>query len=145
MNKPKLITIEPEEVPEVLALQEAIENLNNWKKTYQGAYDEFIELGIQYNTALEAADKVMRAREASSGPIEMLGYSASFNANALYDAVGREDFLKLGGSVQTIQQYDIDKKQFEGYVVQNKVPKAVVEKVVTYTPRFKVLKKVSVP
>lgn len=145
MNKPKPANVDPDDLPEVSAFLRAQEKLEDWKKTYPGAYDELKEIQELYNSTLEAADKSVRAREVASGPFELLNYSTSFNANALYDAVGREDFLRLGGSVQTVQQYDIDKKQFEAFVAQKKVHPDVVKAVVSYGPRYKKLEKVTIP
>lgn len=145
MKKPETQTVDAEEIPEVQAYLRAVEKLEEWKKTYAGAYEELKEIQDLYNSTLEAADKSVRAREVSAGPFKLLNYSTSFNANALYDAVGREDFLRLGGSVQTVQQYDVDKKQFEAFVAQKKVHPDVVKAVISYGPRYQVLKKVTIP
>jgi hypothetical protein len=145
MNKPKPATVDPDDLSEVAAFMRAQERLENWKKTYAGAFQELMEIAELHNSTLEAADKSVRAREVSSGPFELLNYSTTFNANALYDALGREDFLRFGGSVQTVQQYDIDKKQFEAFVAQKKIHPDVVKAVISYGPRYKKLDKVIIP
>ena len=145
MMKPKIEAIPEESIPEVLQYQEAKGRLENWKSTYPGAYEELKEILELVNTTGENAEKVVRAREVTCGPFTLKHYTMNTDANALYDAVGQEDFQKFGGSIQTVRQYDVDKKVFEALVVQKKIHPDVVEKVVTYSPAFTVPKKFQIP
>jgi hypothetical protein len=145
MKKPTIPTVDPEQVPAVVEFLDADDRYENWKKTYPGAWEELKEIVDMRNTALESADKTVRAQGVACGPFTVISQSTLVDANALYDAVQREEFLALGGSIQTVQQYDIDKKAFEACVAQGKVPKDIVEKVVTFRPSYNKPTKVELP
>ncbi len=145
MNKPAKMTVLSTSVPEVEEYEEAERRVENWKRTYPGAYEELKELLEYRNTKLEAADKVVRAKQVGCSEWKINYFKTNVDANALLDAVGKEEFLRLGGSIQTIHQYDIDKKQFEAAVVQGKVTREIVDKVVTHSPTYSSPKKTEIP
>lgn len=138
-------SVSTEDIPEVAAFLEVRQRIEDLKKQYPGIFEELEELAEQHNTLLEAADKVVRSQKVSCGPFDLYQFQAKYHPEALYDAVGREEFLKLGGSIQTIQQLDIDKKAFDGFVAQNKIPKDLAEKVKTSDPRYHKPDKIIVP
>jgi len=137
--------VDAAQIPEVVAFLEAQQRLESLKAQYPGIFDELAELEEQYNTLLEAADKAVRASAVSSGPFELYQFKTTYNANALYDEVGREEFLKLGGSIQTVQQLDVDKKVFDANVAQNKISKALADKVKQRSPNYHKPNKICIP
>lgn len=145
MNKPKITEVDPAEVPEVQQHLEAKQRLESLMAAYPGVFEEYAESVNVYNATLEAAEQKVRALGVTCGPIKILSYSTKFNAQALYDSMGRDSFLQVGGSEQTIKQYDVDKKIFEAAVVQGKVPSNVISAVVTTAPSYKVPKKIVLP
>lgn len=136
---------DPEKIPEVKHFMEIEQKIKNLKEEYPGVFEELNELQEEYNTALQAADKAVRATQTSCGPFVLSQTATSYDANAFYDAVGRERFLKLGGSIQTVQQYSIDKTAFEAAAAQGKIAKDTVEVVKKVTPRYKKPDPISIP
>lgn len=145
MNKPRITSLDPQDVPEVAEYMEVEKQLDSWKAAYPGAYEELREIIEARNTALENADKAIRAKEVSCGPFTLLHYTVHVDENALYDAVGKDEFLKIGGAIQTVQKFTVDKKAFDTAIVQKKVPASVVTAVVTHRPSFKNPKAVELP
>ena len=145
LQKPKPVQVEEETIPEVVAYLESVKRIENLKSQYPGVFEELEELARNSNTLLEAAEKVVRAKKVNCGPFNLYQYSTTFNAQAFYDAVGRDDFLKMGGSIQNIPQYDIDKKQFEAFVAQGQISEDTVKAVVDHNPSYKKPAKLVVP
>ena len=142
MSKRNAQEMDPADIPAVQEFLNAEEKLNNLKSTYPGVFEEYEEILKERNATLEAADQQVRARGVSCGPWKILNFRTKYEAQALYDAVGHDKFLQLGGSEQTIKQYDIDKKVFDSYVAQNKVPQNVVDAVMKTSPAYSAPKKI---
>jgi len=138
-------TVAPTEIPEVQAFLEIDGEIQNMKKTYPGIFEELIELAERRNTLLEAADKAVRERDVSCGPFNQYQTATTYNAEKFLDAVGREDFLKLGGSIETVPQYNIDKSMFDSLAAQGKIPSAIVSAVKKVSPRYKKPEKLVIP
>lgn len=137
--------VEISEIPEVAAFVAVQNRLSKLRQEYPGLFDEIDDLAEQYNTTLEAADKAVRAKEVSCGPFTVRQYVTKYDANELFNAVGKEKFLALGGSVQTVHQYDIDKKLFDAAAAQGKVSKTVFEAVKTTSPTYNKQGKIFIP
>lgn len=145
LEKPKPKDIDTNSMPEVVAYLESKSRIENLKAQYPGVFEELEELVQNHNTLLEAAEKAVRSRQGNCGPFNLYQYRTSYNAQKFYDAVGRENFLKLGGSIQTIPQYDIDKSQFKGFVAQGLIAEDIVKSVVEHGPSYKTPPKFHVP
>ncbi len=135
--------VEPIDIPEVVEFINADERLKEFRQEYDDVFQQYDAIVTDRNDKLEAAEKIVRAHEVSCGPFDLYSHQTKYDAQAFYDAVGREEFLKLGGNIQTVPKYDIDKKTFEAMVAQKKVAPSVVEVVVTVSPRYKVPSKIS--
>lgn len=144
-NKPKIVSVDPSTIREVQDHLVAKEKLDSLRTTYPGIFEEFEEIVNEYNATLESAAQAVRSRQVTCGPFEILNFKATYNAQALYDAVGRDEFLRLGGSEQTIKQYDVDKKVFDSFVSQGQVPANVESAVITVGPAYKAPKKIILP
>jgi len=134
-----------ESIPEVQRYLEAEDRINNLKSEYPGVFDELKELVDARNAALEEAEKVVRARKVSCGPFTILSESTKYDAQAFFDAVGRDDFLKLGGTIETIPTYTVDKKRVEAAITQGLIPVAVLPAFVSQGISYSVPKKIIVP
>lgn len=139
----KAKTVDPTDIPEVVAFIDADARVKDFREQYADVFAAYGKLVEDRNQALESAEKVVRAHQVTCGPFDLFQYSTTFNAQAFFDAVGREQFLKLGGEVQTVPQYSIDKKMFEANVAQKKIPPSVVNQVVTVSPKYKCPKPIS--
>jgi len=138
-------TVAPTEIPEVLAFMEIDAEIQKMKKIYPGVFEELMELAERRNTLLEAADKAVREKNVSCGPFNQYQTATTYDAEKFYDAVGREDFLKLGGAIETVPQYSINKSMFDSLAAQGKITKDVVDAVKKLSPRYKKPEKMVIP
>lgn len=146
MAKPTNIPEVPtEEIPEVQAFLEARTRIEDFKKTYPGLYSEFQELADQFNATREAAEKLVRGRKISSGPFFVYQTSTFYDADKLYDAVGRDEFLKMGGKIENLPTYSIDHSKLEAMISQNKLKPEIVEVVREIRPSYKIPTKIVLP
>lgn len=124
------------EFPEVLSFVQAKEDLEEFRAQHAEVFETFDALVERYNTALEAAEKVVRAAEVNCGPFDLYQYTTKYNGEKLFHAVGRDKFLELGGTIGTKAVYDIDKARFEAAVAAKKISKEVVDQVRKETPNY---------
>lgn len=143
MNKPKPKQVAPEDIPEVADYLDAKSKLDDFREEYKNVFEQYDALVEDHNTKLEQAEKIVRAQEVTCGPFDLYQWQTKYDAEKFYDAVGREDFLKLGGHIETVPQYSIDKKMFEAAVAQKKIPQSVINAVVEVSPRYKCPKPVT--
>lgn len=122
--------------PEVLAFLQAKADLEEFKQQNQELFDTLEALGERYNTALEAAEKVCRAAEVNCGPFDLYQFTTKYSGEKLFNAVGRDKFLELGGAIGSKPTYEIDKSRFEAAVAAKKVSKEIVSQVRTETPNY---------
>ena len=133
------------EIPEVMAFVTAQSDLQEFKQEHAAIFLKLEQLVDQYNTRLEAANQVCRSEGVSCGPFQLYQFTTKYNAEALFNSVGRDKFLELGGQVKTETAYSIDKAKFEAMVAQNKVNPDVVATVRTETPNFHKPEKIVLP
>lgn len=145
MQKKKARKAEPTEVPEVVEFIDAEGALSDFKEEHAAVFDQLAQLVERRNTALEAAEKVCRSSEVSCGPFDLYQFSTKYDAEALYNAIGRDKFLEMGGKLDTKTVYELDKGRFEACVSQNKVAAEVVAQVRKETPNFHKPEKLVVP
>ena len=115
---------------------DAEDALREFKEEHAPLFDQLRELTERYNAALEQAEQVCRAREVSCGPIDLYQYTTKYDATALYNAVGRDQFLALGGQLSTVTEYSVDKGRLEAAIAQNKIAADVVPQIRKETPNF---------
>jgi hypothetical protein len=134
---PKAITKAKEtDIPEVIEFLQAQAAIQEFKQEHPDVFEMFEQLVEAYNTKLQAAEKICRAAEVNCGPFDLYQYNTKYNAKALFDAVGRDKFLELGGTVGSEATYDIDKSRFEAAVAAKKVGKDVISQVRKETPVY---------
>ena len=63
------------------------------RNQYKDVFEQYEVLVEDHNSKLEQAEKVVRAQEVTCGPFELYQWQTKYKAEALYDAVGREQFL----------------------------------------------------
>lgn len=136
-KQPKAKEVDPTEIPAVADFINARDKLNEFKEENAAVFEVFDELVAEYNTALEKAEKLVRADEVTCGPFVLYQWQTKYDAEKLYDSVGRDEFLRLGGQVKTVPEYSLDKSTFEAKMAQNAVPPPVLNVVVRISPRYK--------
>jgi hypothetical protein len=123
-------------IPELHELQEAQERLQRFREAYPDVFEQYEHLATDYNNSLEAAEKIVRARALSVGPFELYQYAQTYNADQLYEELGHELFIQVGGVVETKATYRVDAHKLNAAIAAGIIPKESVEKVVKRTPRY---------
>ena len=136
MQKEKAKVLDIGEIPEVVEVVDALDSLKDFKEEHVEVFEQLQQLTERYNAAIEAAEKVCRARAVSCGPYDLYQFSMKYDATMLYNLVGHETFLKLGGKISTATVYTLDKTRFEASIAQKLVADDVVEAVRTKTANF---------
>lgn len=85
----------------------------------------------EYNAALEEVDGAVRARGISVGDFKIVREYDEFNADKLYELVGRDKFLELGGAETLVRKLSVDKAKFRSFLAAGKLPKDIVEQIHT--------------
>lgn len=130
-------TVPESTIPEVARFIEAQERINRLKEAYPEIFEQFESLKDEYNSALEAADKAVRARGVSCGPFTMMNTATKYDPTKLYEEVGRDKFLEFGGVEKTITVFELDKARFDSCIAAGAVPSSIVGDVKSVTPRYK--------
>lgn len=129
----------------VVADQEFSEYLEEVKREHPGVLEALGELAEKRNAALESADKAVRALGAPCGPFKLHQIRTIYSPEALFDAVGEDEFLKIGGSIETKKVLELDEKRFEAVVAFGKLSPEVVDAVRRRQVTFKSIGKIWVP
>lgn len=145
MKNKRIETVEASAIPEVVEFLDAQDAILAFKESNAPVFEQLAELVDRYNTSLEQADKVCRAKQVGCGPFDLYQFSTKYNAEALYNAVGRDKFLELGGKIETQTVYDVDKGRLEAMAAQRKVPEEVISQVRKETPAYHKPPKLVVP
>ncbi len=141
----KIEEVSLDAIPEVLQFLDANERLEEFKARNPELLGTLNILIEDYNTALENADKAVRAKGVNCGPWEQLTPTVKYDGEKLYSAVGREDFVRLGGVVRQVNEYVIDKGTIEAAIAANRLPQQIVELVRTVGRKYKSIPKGQLP
>jgi hypothetical protein len=125
-----------ESVPEVAAFEEAAAQLAQFRAANQQVFDEYEERARDLNQKMQAADKVVRSKQVSCGSWEWYQTQVSYDADALYEALGREKFMQVGGKLQTTTKRSVDKTKVEAAIARKDIPQKVVEHIKKESPRY---------
>jgi len=136
---------EVEDIPEVLDFLNAHTLFEEFKAKNEKLMAELYSLADNYNTTLQAADKAVRGQGVNCGPWEQLTPTVKYDGEKLYSAVGREDFVRLGGIVRQVNEYVIDKGTIEAAIAGNRLPQQIVDLVRTVGRKYKSIPKVELP
>ena len=133
-----------QDVPEVAEYAAARAMLDALMGKHPQIFEEFHKQCEQVNIKRQAADKAVRAKGVTCGPWEISSTQTTFNATALYEALGRKEFLEVGGKLTTQTVYDLDKNKVKSAISSKKIPKNVADVVVTVSPKYTSPKEIKV-
>lgn len=136
--------MEPSQVPDVLNFLTAVAELETFRALHGDIFDQYAQLVERYNQTLEAADKKVRALGITCGPFDRYQTSTSYDPKALYDAVGHDRFLQVGGDVHTEKVFKIDKAKVEVAIEQGRIPQEAVDSFRTISPRYHKPEKITI-
>jgi len=145
MTKLFIKTIAPEELKKVNHFLEIQDRIEDFKEKHKAVFEQFEELVQEYNTALEDAEKEVRLRGVNCGPFVVCGEQTQVNVDKLYDELGENNFLTVGGTLETKRVLSVDKKRFAAMVDSNSIPKEVVETCFSRSLKYKVPHKAELP
>lgn len=137
-------TLPENAIPEVASFLEAQTRIQRLKEAYPEIFEQLEQLKDDYNAKLEAADKAVRAKQVSCGPFQLSSVAVKYDANKLYEEVGRDRFLEIGGMMKTVQVYEVDRARLEANIASGTLSKQVVDEVRDISPRYKKPEKVSI-
>jgi len=145
MAQPKFKEVPVDEIPEVIEFLDAQVRLEEFKARHPDLLNELEDLVEDYNQKLQAAEKVVRGKEVNCGPFTQLTPAITYDAERLYNAIGREEFIRLGGIIRQVPEYVIDGKTVEAAILGRRIPKEVAEVVKKTTRKYTVIKKAVIP
>lgn len=137
MAKTTTKRVPEDEIREVQDFLEAQAKIERLKESFPEVFEQLDHLAKEYNSALEAADKKVRALGVSCGPFDCYQTATTYDPDKLYEELGKDEFLRVGGVIKTITQYDVDKAKLEAHITSNSVPAEVVDVVKKVSPRYK--------
>lgn len=133
------------EVPEVQEFLDVEQELNSFREQHTDVFEKFDELAAEYNQKLEAADKVVRAKKVSCGPWDLYQEQLRYDAKILFESVGRERFINVGGTMETQTVYGVEKTRIEASIKQGLIPTDVTNQFRKVSARFHKPNKVDLP
>lgn len=124
------------EIPEVLSFMNAKERLDEFKAKHERIFKQLAELAEDYNTKRQDADKKVRILDVSCGPWERFQVAVTYDVEKLYESVGKEQFIKLGGKLKTITVPEMEKDVAKTIIAKKMIPPKVIEAVEKSTPKY---------
>lgn len=109
-----------------------IKELERFQKAKEALEDALVPLQPlieEYNDALEETEGAVRARGVSIGDFKIVREYDEYDADKLFELVGREKFLEWGGTEKTERKLGIDKTKLRSFIAAGKVPKSVVQQI----------------
>lgn len=128
--------VEAETIPEVKQYEAAKEMLEEFIRNNPTVFKTYEFLQEDLRQKREAADKIVRAREVSVSDWELYQYQTKVDAETLFNNLGLETFLRVGGSTTTKTIYEADKTKVEAAIARNEIPKELASAVLVKSPRY---------
>lgn len=129
-------------VREFLAIEEQIQS---FKANHYEVFQEFAHLLQRRNDALEDAEKEVRASNINCGPFVSCGVQTRVDVDQLYEELGEEGFMEVGGTVETKRVLGLNREKFDALVANNKVPEEVVDLCCASTTKYRAPHKIEMP
>lgn len=135
---------EASEIPEVMSFVEVQERYNQFRANNPQFFEYLDAITQEYNEKLSQADAAVRRTGVSCGPFEVLNVRTTYDGEELYKMVGHETFLNLGGTIETVKKYGVDKNRFDLQAAGGVISENVVSRVRKTTPAYRTVKKLGV-
>jgi hypothetical protein len=119
-----------------MAYLESRHSLDTFMEQHGEIFNVLHEIIEDVNTKRQAADKAVRAAGVSCGPWNIGQTQTVYNADALYEGLGRDGFLAVGGKLSTKTVVSVDKNKVNAAVTRGDIPKPLAEHVITERPRY---------
>lgn len=139
-------TMPVSKIPEVRAYASIKEELDAFKAANPEFFEELHSLVDRHNAALDLADKAVRAKQVSCGDFKLLGKPAThYNAEKLCEELGQEAFESVGGAINRVVEYAVDKSILEAHIARGAIAEDVLKHVKTIKCRYDKPEKIVLP
>ena len=125
-----------EEVPEVMAFEQAKTMLEAFKAQNPTLMNQLQQLVEHYNQTREAADKAVRGLGVGCGDFDLYQHAEKADAEKLLNALGRDQFISVGGSITTRKTAKISAKSVHTAAARGLITQDLQEEVVTKEGRY---------
>ena len=125
------------DVPQVQKVMDLKLEIDALKGEFPEVFMRLADLVDRYNTAVEDAEKIVRATGITCGPFVNFSSSVRYNAEKMYDELGEELFFKAGGKLAEIPVYSVDKEVLEASIQNGTVPEETLEHFRTLERKYK--------
>jgi hypothetical protein len=116
--------------PEVEAFIEAADRYERVKAFYEEAVAALTTVQEEYNSALAAAEKIVREEGLSQGPFQVSSKREKVDGAELHRILGEDQFLAIGGTITTERVYRMDIATLKAKMAIKVVEEAVVKSVI---------------
>lgn len=125
------------DIPEVQEFVDLDTELQQFKAAHHDVFMPYADLVDRRNTALEAAEKVVRSRGVTCGPFINHSTRVTYNAEKMIEELGEDLFFELGGQIVQKPEYTIDKEALEKAIATKKIPAESLEYFRTESPAYR--------
>lgn len=132
-----------DEVPEVQEFLDVKQQMDELRIGHPEVFMVYTDLVDRYNALLEKADNTVRSLGVSCGPFENFSVSHAYDAAKMYDELGEETFLEVGGKVGQRAYYEVDPASVTAAIASGKVPEESVENFMTVKRSYRGPKKIT--
>lgn len=129
-------TVAVETIPEVKQYEDAKEMIEEFVRNNPKVFETYQMLQEDLKQKREAADKIIRAKGVSVSDWELYQYQTKVDAEAMFNALGLESFLRLGGSTTTKTVYDADKSKVEAAIARKEISEELAKTILVKSPRY---------
>lgn len=133
-------SVNPQDIPEVAQYEHMKEVLNNFKNDPNnarviGTYADIVE---SYNSAREAAEKAVRTARVKCGDFNLYQQVEKTDGEKVLNAVGREAFIRMGGSLKVKYEPKISVRQLKVALAKQEISQELYDEVVRVEDRYHV-------
>lgn len=134
---PELDQAEQDAIVAVKDFETAEKVLDMFKIENSSVFKTYSELLDEREQKRQVADAAVRQCNASFGPWERYSERKTYNPEVLYERVGKETFLELGGKIDKITTYSIEPAKVEVGIATKKIPEAIVADIRKVIPNYR--------
>lgn len=129
-------SVDPNTIPEVAAYRETKDMIDMFRQRHSHIFEAYDNLLEDLAQKREAADKIVRAKQVSCDDWDLYQFQTKIHPDKLYNALGMDGFLRVGGSTSVQTIYDVDKAKLEAAIARGEVPAEVANEVIVKSPRY---------
>lgn len=134
----QITTKTPDEIPEVQAYEDAKAMYESFKAMNLPVVEKLREFLEHMNQTREAAEKAVRSAGVSCGEFDLYQQVDKVDGDNVLNAVGREKFIAIGGTVKQKNEAKIGVKQLKTALARGEITRELYDEVVKVENRYHV-------